>query len=796
VASAQSLGTLTLDLQAKTATLESDLGKAQRITEQRMQAIQKSAQATGEAIGAALAAGIGAAVAAVEHSLQVFDQFSKAAQKVGIPTEQFSQLAYAAKLSDVSVEDLTSTLAKLAKNQVAAASGNKEMADNFKTLGVNVKNSDGSLRSTNDVFGDLADLFQNLPDGAGKTAIAIALLGKSGANAIPLLNGGRDSLKELSDQAEAFGITVDKATGESAEHFNDNLVKLGSAAEGFGAQLAKDLLPALNQYSDALVDGAQKEGGFKSAADTVADALKYVVIGVGTAVAVVKDLTTILTGAGDAIARFYNIASKGGSKAANPFSFFTDVIPAAKKFFSGDNSDASQVVSNVSGGLSDANNGLSQLMSSFLNPDKAQVAAAKADDTDALKRQQAFIDAAGKRETATKAQAEADRLARQAQKEALDLDDRVSKDANSMAANLQKQADVLYKSTVPGLDEYNQSLQRINEEGAKFLKDSTNKITGVIRPEDEDRIDKYVAQMQQLAKATLDAASAVNALAERNKTLDLEAQATDAVAAQQGFAGLAVEANNYATQVAELEKAYENNSASDATEQYQRQRDALDTLHQLRVQSIKSDYDDTSKFIKAGAQTLQDAIADALSGDGFKNGIKGFLDGIGDALRKAAAQIVAADLGRLVFGNAGQTGQLGGASSGWLSSLGSLFGGSGGQSNNADAAAVRQQEASVTGQSSGTGYLDAFLSLFKASGGPVYAGKGYIVGEEGPEWFQPPSNGTIMPNRALPGMASGSGRGITQVNNFQTMGVIDRQTQSQLAQKSGTAAQRAINRNR
>lgn len=50
----------------------------------------------------------------------------------------------------------------------------------------------------------------------------------------------------------------------------------------------------------------------------------------------------------------------------------------------------------------------------------------------------------------------------------------------------------------------------------------------------------------------------------------------------------------------------------------------------------------------------------------------------------------------------------------------------------------------------------------KASGGPVDAGKGYIVGERGPEWFSPRTNGTIIPNHLL----DGGGGNSTDVTNI------------------------------
>ncbi len=42
-------------------------------------------------------------------------------------------------------------------------------------------------------------------------------------------------------------------------------------------------------------------------------------------------------------------------------------------------------------------------------------------------------------------------------------------------------------------------------------------------------------------------------------------------------------------------------------------------------------------------------------------------------------------------------------------------------------------------------------SYGRAAGGPVYQGTGYMVGEEGPEWFEPDQNGRIIPNHDLGG---------------------------------------------
>ena len=47
--------------------------------------------------------------------------------------------------------------------------------------------------------------------------------------------------------------------------------------------------------------------------------------------------------------------------------------------------------------------------------------------------------------------------------------------------------------------------------------------------------------------------------------------------------------------------------------------------------------------------------------------------------------------------------------------------------------------------------LGQIFGGFRANGGPVMAGRSYVVGENGPEVFSPPQTGTIIPNHALGG---------------------------------------------
>lgn len=216
-----------------------------------------------------------AVTASIKSTVDHMDELGKAAQKIGIPVEDLSKLEYAAKLSDVSLEDLTGTLAKFSKNIAeVGAGGQNDAGKALQALGISATDAQGQLRPTVDIMSDIADEFASMQDGAGKTAIAIALFGKSGAEMIPLLNGGSEAIKEAADQARVFGAVVSQEAAAAAEHFNDNLTKLQEAASGIQTQIATALLPQLNNLTDILVTLAERFNLSEQAANGFEELLK------------------------------------------------------------------------------------------------------------------------------------------------------------------------------------------------------------------------------------------------------------------------------------------------------------------------------------------------------------------------------------------------------------------------------------------------------------------------------------------------------------------------------------------
>jgi hypothetical protein len=214
--------------------------------------------------------------AAIAHA----DEMYKASQAVGTTVESLSQLRHAAEMSGSSFESLQTGLRRLATAMDDVNNGSTGPASRaFDTLGVSVVDAQGRLRSVDDVVTDLAGAFSQMEDGAAKTAMANALLGRSGTQLIPMLNAGADGLRSMRDEADRLGLTITTNTGQAAEAFNDNLARLQRAFVGIRNQVAEALLPVFERFSEALLTLSQDQDLVRGISAGLVDVFKRIAIG-------------------------------------------------------------------------------------------------------------------------------------------------------------------------------------------------------------------------------------------------------------------------------------------------------------------------------------------------------------------------------------------------------------------------------------------------------------------------------------------------------------------------------------
>lgn len=251
--------------------------KSERDLSASAKRLEKTFSTIGKGIGLAVGLAAAAVTAALTASLRHADALNKTSQKIGIAVEDLSRLEYAAKLSDVSIDSLSTSVARLNRNlSDASKDGGSEIAKKFDSLGIAVLDANGKMRETDDIVSDLADRFSRMEDGPQKTALAMELLGRSGAELIPLLNSGRQGLKDFGDEADRVGYTISSKTAAAAEKFNDNVERINLAVQGISNKIAGEALPSLNDLAEGIEDPDFAEG-VAWLAKTIIDGLNAIV---------------------------------------------------------------------------------------------------------------------------------------------------------------------------------------------------------------------------------------------------------------------------------------------------------------------------------------------------------------------------------------------------------------------------------------------------------------------------------------------------------------------------------------
>lgn len=190
------------------------------------------------------------------------ERLQNVAQIVGTTATAISRLhAVAAPLS-ISSDQVDTGMKKLAKTLVDAQRGGEESAAAFHAVGVSAKELQGLTLTQ--ALDKIADKFHDTEDGAGKAALAQMLLGKSGAELIPLLNQGSEEMRAQADAAERMGAAMGEDAVQAGADLDNALDELNMRSAGFVNMMSQELAPALQYIVEAFTDDSNAALDFGS----------------------------------------------------------------------------------------------------------------------------------------------------------------------------------------------------------------------------------------------------------------------------------------------------------------------------------------------------------------------------------------------------------------------------------------------------------------------------------------------------------------------------------------------------
>jgi len=251
---AKSIGTLGVEVTANDAELRAAMKRAADSTVGAFGQMQAAAAKFGAALTAlGVTASVGGILAFARQAIDSAAALDDLAEKTGASVEKLSSLSLQAKISGTQLETVEQGLIKLSKAMFGLDEDSKGAGKAFAALGIDLNQLRGL--DTADALRVVAAEMSKFKDGASKTALALDIFGKSGAQLLPYL-------KDLAEAGELNSkVTAQQAA--DAETLQKALNKFGAEALASKQALVLSLLPGLLQLADymGIAKDRTKEAG-------------------------------------------------------------------------------------------------------------------------------------------------------------------------------------------------------------------------------------------------------------------------------------------------------------------------------------------------------------------------------------------------------------------------------------------------------------------------------------------------------------------------------------------------------
>lgn len=216
-------------------------------------------------IGLAMAGlGAGASLAVLinmfDKSVEGAAKLQEISEKTGTSIEKMSGIAQVAKIQGADIDVVSAGMAKLAVNMEASGGASKKMSDALGRIGLTLSDLKG--KDTGAMFEMVSRKMSEYGDSAGKTAVAVELFGKKGAELIPTMNLLGES-----------GELVTKTTTEqamAADAYEKNLQRLQLTKNALYKTISMELLPSVNAFIKAMIEANNETDGVRAGAKELA----------------------------------------------------------------------------------------------------------------------------------------------------------------------------------------------------------------------------------------------------------------------------------------------------------------------------------------------------------------------------------------------------------------------------------------------------------------------------------------------------------------------------------------------
>lgn len=212
------------------------------------------------AVAAAIVKAEKALISMTRETASNADDLLTLASVTGMTTDSVQELNYMADLTDVSMDRIKDSLKETTNKMQEAATGTGDAYEAYKALKVEIINTDGSLRSAQDVFYDTIDALGGIKNQTERDALAMDLMSESAQELNPLIEIGSEKMQAYAQEAHDMGYVLDNDALKALQGVDDAYSRLQKTQEGAKNQLAVEFAPYLKEFYGDLTSGIKTIG--------------------------------------------------------------------------------------------------------------------------------------------------------------------------------------------------------------------------------------------------------------------------------------------------------------------------------------------------------------------------------------------------------------------------------------------------------------------------------------------------------------------------------------------------------
>lgn len=270
------LGTLTLDLVAKTGNFTAPIEKSKKQIKKDFKEMADQAKVLGAAFGALAVAGGALFAKLTKDGLAAVDAQAKVARSLDTTYDSITALSMA--FGDAGIDNFESSLNRLNRRLGAAELGRGSALKAVQELNLNL--NELSQVQADERLALIADRIQQVSTNSQQAARYAQDLGFEQRQAAQFFLQGGDAIRKYSDEVEALGLSLTEIETAQVEAANDALGIFGDIIQSVNQRLAVEAAPILQAFASQLETAIINIGGLDDASSTVfsemVDAIAFV----------------------------------------------------------------------------------------------------------------------------------------------------------------------------------------------------------------------------------------------------------------------------------------------------------------------------------------------------------------------------------------------------------------------------------------------------------------------------------------------------------------------------------------